>query len=420
MSLDRAAIEQLQLSGLRQLRQLLVPANAFYAPRLSREFQTLEEFSAVTPFTVKQDLVEDQLAHPPFGTNRTEPFANYSRFCQTSSTTGQPLRWIDTPESWGWMLDCWTRVFQSAGVQSGHRIFFAFSFGPFLGFWTAFDAATRMGCLAIPGGGMSSTARLRTLLDTQAQVLCCTPTYAVRLAEVARAENTDLSALAVKTIIVAGEPGGSVPGTRAMLERLWPGTKTVDHHGMTETGPVSYECPQRAGILHIMEPEFFPEIVDPHTGAPLPAGQNGELVLSNLGRTAAPVIRYRTGDLVQPGRPGPCACGTHEMALIGGILARRDDMVVIRGVNVYPSAIEDVIRACGGIAEYRAEINTVRSMNEIRIQVEPDSNAPEDLAHRLESALRDALGLRIPAEIVVPGTLPRFEMKARRWIRVTP
>jgi phenylacetate-CoA ligase len=313
------------------------------------------------------------------------------------------------------MLDCWERVFTEAGVRTGDRVFFAFSFGPFLGFWTAFDAATRMGCLAIPGGGMSSTARLRTLIDSQAQVLCCTPTYAIRLAEVAQAEGTDLGALAVRTVIVAGEPGGSVPGTRALLERHWPGARIVDHHGMTETGPVSYECARRPGVLHVMEREFFAEVIDPATGA---AATEGELVLTNLGRTAAPVVRYRTGDMVRVDTARPCLCGTDEMALAGGILARRDDMVVVRGVNVYPSAIEDVIRACGGVAEYRVEIVRVRAMNEIRLQVEPAS-ADGQLAHKLESALRDALGLRIPAEIVAAGALPRFEMKARRWIRTT-
>jgi phenylacetate-CoA ligase len=266
---------------------------------------------------------------------------------------------------------------------------------------------------------MNSTARLHVLRDNRANILCCTPTYAIRLAEVAAAERIDLTGLAVRTVIVAGEPGGSVAGTRALLERLWPGARIFDHHGMTETGPVSYECPCRPGVLHVMESEFVAEIVDPDSGEPLAPGSAGELVLTNLGRTASPVIRYRTGDMVQSGAlDRPCECGSVELALEGGILARRDDMVIIRGVNVYPSAIEDVLRGCGGVAEYRVEIATVRSMVELRLQVEPESGVRhEDLAHRLDSALRDAFGLRIPAEIVPSGTLPRFEMKAKRWIR---
>ena len=407
----------MSLERLLALRRAIVPNNAFYASRCP-EFSSLEEFSARVPFTSKQDLIADQQAHPPFGTNLTYPLEHYTRFCQTSSTTGNPLRWLDTPESWAWMAGCWRRVFEHAGVKRGDHVFFAFSFGPFLGFWTAFDAAASMGCLAIPGGGMSSTARLRTLHDSRAQVLCCTPTYAIRLAEVAQEEGVDLATLSVQKIIVAGEPGGSVPGTRALLERYWPGARIFDHHGMTETGPVSYECPKRAGVLHIMEAEYFAEIVDPATGAPVANGQ-GELVLTNFGRDASPVIRYRTGDLVQA-RRGVCECGTDELALEGGILARSDDMIVIRGVNVYPSAIEDAIRACGGVAEYRVEVATVRSMIELRLQVEasPDASEATQLAHRIEAGLRDALGMRIPVTIVPAGTLPRFEMKARRWVRI--
>lgn len=415
---DRDSLRAYQLEQLRQLHRALVPANAFYTPRLPDAIASLEAYSAAVPFTTKAELVASQQAAPPFGLNHTFPLAAYTRFCQTSGTTGRPLRWLDTPESWNWMLDCWARVFTSASVGPGHRVFFAFSFGPFLGFWTAFDSAVRLGCLGIPGGGMTSTARLRTLIDSEAQVLCCTPTYAIRLAEVARAEGVDLSASSVRTVIVAGEPGGSVPGTRALLESLWPGARIVDHHGMTETGPVSYECPAQPRVLHIMEDHFFAEIVDPATGQPLPDGASGELVLTNLGRIAAPVLRYRTGDLVQPAPAGRCSCGTLDLALPGGILARCDDMVVIRGVNIYPSAIEDVVRACGGVAEYRVEIAEVRSMEELRLQIEPDPDAAAGLGHRLETALRDAFGLRIPIETVAAGTLPRFEMKSKRWVRL--
>ncbi len=421
---DRAALEAHQLGRLQRLRQVLIPGNPFYAPRLAAEFSSLAEFSARIPFTYKKDFIADQQAHPPYGSNLTYPLGAYTRFCQTSSTTGSPLRWLDTPATWNWMAGCWTRVFEASGVEPGARVFFAFSFGPFLGFWTAFDAAIQMGCLAIPGGGMNSTARLRALLDSQAQVLCCTPTYAVRLAEVAAAEQIDLAGAAVRRIIVAGEPGGSVPATRALIERLWPGARVFDHHGMTETGPVTYECPKRAGVLHVIEAEYFAEIVDPHSGAAVPVGERGELALTNFGREGSPVIRYRTGDIVQPSAAARCECASVELALEGGILARRDDMVIIRGVNVYPSAVEDAIRSCGGVAEYRVEVATVRSMIELQLDVEPDAAAlaadPDGshLAHRLECALRDALGLRIPTRIVASGTLPRFEMKAKRWVRI--
>ncbi len=395
------------IERLRALRAALLPSNTFYAERLREDFSTLEEFRARVPLLEKADLVADQLAHPPFGSNLTFPLDRYTRFCQTSGTTGSPLRWVDTPESWAWMTGCWRRVFEAGGVTKQDRVFFAFSFGPFLGFWTAFDSAASLGCMAIPGGGMSSTARLRTLIDAQATVLCCTPTYAIRLGETARAEG--LTASCISKIFVAGEPGGSVPATRLLLERLWPGARIVDHHGMTETGPVSYECPLRPRVLHVIESEYYAELVDSA------AGGRGELVLTNLGRIGSPVIRYRTGDIVLPAPRGRCICGTEDLALEGGILGRRDDMVVIRGVNVYPSAIEDILRTFEGVEEYQVEIATVRSMIEMRLRIEPDPGADE--RHRLDCALRDALGLRIPIESVPSGTLPRYEMKSKRWIR---
>jgi phenylacetate-CoA ligase len=422
---DRGSLEAYQLAQLRELLGILLPGNAFYTRKLSTtgldsSVPSLEEFSRRAPFTLKQELVEDQIRNPPYGSNLTFPLERYTRFNQTSGTAGEPLRWLDTPESWTWMLDNWAQVYEAAGVTAGDRIFFAFSFGPFLGFWTAYESATRLGCLCVPGGGMRSAARLRTILDTRATVLCCTPTYAIRLAEVAAEENIDLAAAQVKTVIVAGEPGGSIPATRAHIENLWPGARAVDHHGMTEIGPVSYQCPKRPGVLHVIDSAFFAEVIDPQTGSAVAPGAIGELILTNLGRAGSPLLRYRTSDLVQRGLRGPCECGTHNLSLQGGILGRTDDMVVVRGVNVYPSAVEDVLRACDGVAEYRVEIRTERSLPELSIQVEPHPACHDtaSLERRLETAMRNALSLRVSVTSVPPGELPRFEMKAKRWVRV--
>jgi len=420
---DRAAIEADHLAKLQALVSALVPGNAFSSARLRAAgiesgVANLQQFFERVPFTRKQELIEDQRAHPPYGSNLTFPLDRYTRFCQTSATTGKPLRWLDTPESWDWMLGNWDLVFHAAGVTSRDGIFFAFSFGPFLGFWLAFEAATRMRCLAIPGGGMRSSARLRTIIDTGATVLCCTPTYAIRLGEVAAEENIDLAAAKVRTILVAGEPGGSIAGTRAHIAKLWQGARVVDHHGMTEVGPVSYGCPARPGVLHVLESAYIAEVIDSESGRGVGAGSTGELVLTNLGRVGSPLLRFRTGDLVQRAAASACACGSYELALEGGILGRTDDMVVVRGVNVYPSAVEDILRSCG-VAEYRVEVRAHRTLPELNILVElplPNEDA-RGLAHRLEAALSSALALRIPVSCVPGGTLPRFEMKAQRWVR---
>src|SRR5262249_50548419 len=155
----------------------------------------------------------------------------------------------------------------------------------------------------------------------------------LHLAEIAAEEKIDLSASKVKTIIVAGEPGGSIPATRSHIEQAWCGARVIDHHGMTEIGPVTYECTRRRGVLHVMEESYIPEVIDRNTLEPVGPGGSGELILTNLGRTGSPILRYRTGDIVQPALTSPCECGSAELALEGGIIGRVDDMVVVRGVN---------------------------------------------------------------------------------------
>lgn len=422
---DRCEIEAAQLARLRVLLQKLLAGNRFYAARLrgaglSAEIPTLDAFRSAMPFTRKAELVEDQHRHPPYGSNLTCGLDRYTRFSRTSATSGKPMHWLDTPESWQWMLDNWDRVLAAAGVSWRDRIFFAFSFGPFLGFWTAFDAASRRGCLCIPGGGMSSLARLEAILDNGVSVLCCTPTYALRLGEVAAGEGLDLGRGSVRTVLVAGEPGGSIGATVAAMERLWPGARVVDHHGMTETGPVSFGCPREPQKLHVMESAFLAEVIDPGDHRPVAPGEIGELVLTTLGRTASPLLRYRTGDLVRPSPSRPCACGSWELGLEGGILGRSDDMVVVRGVNLYPGAVEAVIRRCREVAEYRVQVDTRGTLCELKVQAEASCDSVEGpgLERRLESELRSAFALRIPVSVVARGTLPRPEFKSSRWVRV--
>jgi phenylacetate-CoA ligase len=419
---SRGALERHQLEKLRHLVSALAATNGFYSARLGGALvpESLGDYAERVPFTTKSELVRDQAAHPPYGTNLTYPIECYTRFNQTSGTTGKPLRWLDTPEDWEWMLDCWAGVYGAAGAHAADRVFFPFSFGPFLGFWVAFEAATRMGCLAIPGGGMRTPARLKAILDNEVTVLCSTPTYAVHLAHVALAEHIDLTRSKVRCIIVAGEPGGSIPSTRALIESLWPGARVVDHHGMTEIGPVSYECPERRGVLHVMEAAYFAEVIDPDRLVPVARGERGELVLTNLGRVGSPILRYRTGDIVQPALAERCACGSYELALEGGILGRTDDMLVVRGVNLFPSAVEDVLRSCGRIAEFQVETTANHCLPQMSIQVEPEPGVSdaEALASRVAAAIHSSFGLRVTVTAVPPGSLPRFEAKARRWKRV--
>lgn len=425
--ISRQAVSALQWDRLHNLIDLTASRNPFYQNRWkdlgpSISPRSIEDFQRRFPLLTKEEISRDQLANPPFGSNLNFPLDAYTRCHQTSGTGGPPIRWLDTPESWEAMTRHWMIILKAAGVGAGDRLLFAFSFGPFLGFWLAFESASRLGCLCFPAGGLTTSARVRQILDLQITAVCCTPTYALRLSEVARLEHADLSTSKLQRWIVAGEPGGSIPETRHALESAWPRARVFDHHGMTESGPVTYECPKHPCTLHLIETAFLAEVLDPATGAAVPEGDIGELVLTTLERTGSPLIRYRTGDLVRLRAPSPCACGTVERTLEGGILGRADDMVVVRGVNVYPGAVEALVRSSGPVAEFQVLVSRRSAMAEISIEVEYDCESDEASKRGVElvRTLEASLSLRVPVSVKPRGSLPRFEMKARRWIQTGP
>ena len=388
-----------------EMRTILAGQNQFYAGRLG-DGAPFEEL----PFTTKQQLVDDQTKNPPFGTNLTFPLENYVRIHQTSGTEGKPVLWLDTQESWDWWLRCWGEVFKGAGVRAGDRVYVAFSFGPFIGFWAAFEAAQRMGVMVISGGGQSTEQRLHSIFQRQATVLVCTPTYALRLADEARQRGLDMRGSAIRITVHAGEPGASIPETRRRIQEAF-GAKAFDHAGMTEMGAYGFECGSQSG-LHINEDEFIAEVIDPETLEPVGDGQKGELVLTNLGRVGMPLIRYRTGDLGVISRQ-PCACGRRWARLAGGVLGRADDMITVRGVNVFPSAIENIVRRHPEVVEFAIEVHRQCEMHELHLKVEIEG-AANGVIERLGKEFSNDLRIRASIEQVADGSLPRFELKSRR------
>ena len=371
----------------------------------------------VLPLCAKSELVNDQRSLPPYGTNLSVPVGEFSRLHQTSGTTGEPLRWLDTPRNWNRILGTWAQVFRIAGVKASDRFCFPFSFGPFIGFWAAFEGAVRAGHLCLSGGGMSSEARLRMIRENQASVVCCTPTYALRLAEVAVNEGEDLSNGPVRMLIVAGEPGGSVPAIRSAIETAW-GARVIDHWGMTEVGPAAVECDSRPGGMHVLETECIAEVLDPETYEPVAEGQAGELVLTTLGRVDSPVLRLRTGDLVEQ-QQGQCECGRSLLWLRAGIHGRTDEMITIRGNNVYPSSLEAVLRSVAGVVEYRVTVRTVNSMDDILVEVEPAADAEADsVVHTVVERFGEKWDYRVEVVAVERESLPRFELKGKRFVRM--
>ena len=223
-----------------------------------------------------------------------------------------------------------------------------------------------------------------------------------------------------RAVIVAGERGGNLPATRQRIETAW-GAQVFDHWGMTDIGSLGIEPSDAPGGLLILETECIAEIVDPQTGEPVEPGTIGELIITNLGRVGHPVIRYRTGDLVRAATE-PCPSGLELLRLEGGIIGRADDMVTIRGNNVFPSSIEAILREFDAIAEFRITVQTRRSMPHLKIEVEPTpdvaaSDAVMGLVDQVSRALKDRLNFQ--AEVVGVGveSLPRFELKGRRFVR---
>jgi phenylacetate-CoA ligase len=410
-SLERTRADQLK--RLRDGLPSVLRGNRFYRERL-HDVRSWDDFERL-PFTTKAELVADQAGTPPFGTNLTFGLDRYVRLHQTSGSSGQaPLRWLDTAESWDWWRRIWAEhVYEAAGVTARDRVFLAFSFGPFIGFWSAFAGAEQLGALVIPGGAMSTEQRARAIMELGATVLCCTPTYALRLAEVGAGLGIDLSASPLRVTIHAGEPGASIPATRDAIDRAF-GAYAMDHSGMTELGPTGFSCGLRDG-LHLIESEFIFEVVRRPQDTTETAGVEGELIATNLGRWGSPLIRYRTGDRVRLTRE-PCPCGSPFPKLVGGILGRVDDMVTVRGVNLYPSQVEDIVRRHPEVVEFVLEHRRERQMDEVTLVIECADGA--QLAERLESELRQALGARIDVRQVAPGTLPRPELKAKRLIRI--
>jgi phenylacetate-CoA ligase len=403
--LSPAELEQLQLSKLNDLLVVLRRDNPFYAGKLRGAPQRLESLDQLDelPLTSKDELAKAE----PLSL-RSFPPANYVRFHQTSGTHGRPLPILDTAADWQWWIDCWQFVLDAAGVTTDDRAMLAFSFGPFIGFWSAHDALVARGALAIPSGGMSTLARLELLERTAATVLCCTPSYALRLAEVAAEHKISLRHFAVRTIIVAGEPGGSQPSVRQRIEEAWE-AKVIDHAGATEVGAWGYADVGRRG-LHIIESEFIAEFRSIETGAPAHDGELSHLILTPLGRRGMPVLRYRTGDVVRPVWPQE---GPNRFVLLeGGVVSRADDMLIIRGVNVFPSAVDQILRSFPEVVEYRATACKRGTMDELVVEVEDHLAAPRRIAE--EFVLR--LGLQVEVRLAEPKSLPRFEGKGRRFI----
>ena len=406
---DRESFEVLQQKQLFSFVRTVRQENQFFRDRLDKcgEILGLDDFAKIS-LLHKPDLVGES----GDAANLTFPKDRYCRFHRTSGTTGRPLAVLDTKEDWQWWMESWQYVLDSASVDAKDRVLMAFSFGPFVGFWSAFDAVVERGSLVMPTGAMSTEARLDLVLNSDATVVFCTPSYALHMAQVAEEKSIPIGESSVRTIIVAGEPGGSVPEIRDRIESKWKAT-VVDHAGATEVGPWGFADSNGTGLF-VNETQFFPEFIDVESGELLTSrsseteGVVCQLVLSTIGRLGCPVLRYVTGDLVKPTWNTDSAF----VFLEGGVLGRADDMMVIRGVNVFPTAIERILRTFNDVDEFQLIAFRDGEMDQLKVIVEDGLNSPG----RIASEIQLRLGLRVEVEVVKAGSLPRFEMKGKRFL----
>jgi phenylacetate-CoA ligase len=411
----RPALRDLQDRRLRTTVARLYRTVPFYWARFEAaglhpgEIRGVEDLGRI-PFTTKDDL---RRAYP-FGLLACAP-EEVAEFHCSSGTTGTPTAAAYTrndSEVWG---ETMARCLASAGVRPGDIVQNAFGYGLFTGGLGFHYGAQRLGAAVLPASSGNTARQARLLHEFAVTVLCCTPSYALHLAEALEASHGRPSVLRCGAF--GAEPW--CEGIRAEIEHRL-GIRAFDVYGLSEViGPgVAAECEAKCG-LHVQEDHFFPEVVDPATGSPLPPGRDGELVLTALTKEAAPVLRYRTGD-VSSLDPEPCACG-RTLVRMARVAGRIDDMLIVRGVNVFPSDIETVLlRIPDFVPHYQLVVDRPRALDVLEVRVESRNAAPAEataaLARRAERALRADLGLSATVAVLPPGRIPRSEGKALRVI----
>jgi phenylacetate-CoA ligase len=426
-TLAREQLEALQLAKLRYQCEWAAERSPWYRRRFHEEGFDPSRLRSVAdirqlPLLTRDDWMASQEAAPPYGEIPTIGGDGAIRVHTTSGTTGRgPLRALDSRKDWAWIAEMWCYGIWGCGVRPGDTSYIAFGYGSFIGFWGLHYAVEKMGVLNVPGGAQTTEARVRQIVDFGATVVASTPTYALRLAQEAAERDIDLRGSAVSRVILSGEPAGSIPQTKALIEEQW-GAKAFDTAGMTEIGTIMvFECEHQPGGTHIIEDNMIEEVIDPATLEPVAHGERGERVVTSFGRGAIPLIRYRTGDLVCKVPAATCSCGRGFDIYEGGILGRVDDMKIVRGTNVYPRAIEAIVREFREVDEFQTLITREGIRDEITLRVELKPGWPSDGWESLSGDLHRRLslaheGLNFRVELADAYTLPRFELKAKRTV----
>jgi phenylacetate-CoA ligase len=375
------------------------------------QVQTLEDFTTKVPVITKKQLVADQAAHPPFGSYaKLGPTA---RIHGSSGTSGVPTMYAVSKNDWERAGEVHAMAQWCAGVRPDDIVQVGFPFGLFFGGWGVVQGAERIGATLFPLGVTESQKHLELIGRLGSTVFSATPSYCIHLLSVAEQLGVDLRASTVAHLLVGGEPGGSLPGTAAIIREGW-GATVSDAGSTSEMYPfqTSVGCEAMTGT-HLYTDEVFTEVVSAgDLNVPIPVGERGAVVYTHLWRDSQPMIRFAPGDETYLATD-PCPCGRTYPRMPEGILGRLDDMLVIRGANIYPSAVETALRSVQGLGpEFRMRVTRKGALDELTIEAE----GPATLQAATEDALKRVLGIRVPAVLLEPGTLPETTFKARRVV----
>jgi len=424
-TLHRDRLRALQLKKFKRIFQWAYDHSKFHRALYDQagikpaDIQSLADISHV-PKVEKAMMRDIQRKDPfPYGDALCVPLEAVTEFRQTSGTTGQPVYQPDTWQDWEWWAECWSFILWAQGYRPSDRVFIPFGYNIFVAFWAGHYAAEKIGCEVVPGGALDTKARILKIRELEATALMATPTYVLGMAATAKNKmGIDPATMSINKITCAGEPGASILSTKNRMEKAW-GAKVYDHAGATEIGAWSYECEAQPGGMHVNEGLFLVEIEDMETGEVIDEpGRRGKMIITALDRMAQPCIRFDSKDIIE-WAPEPCPCGRSYRLIKGGVVGRADDITKVKGVLLAPSAIEEVVRGINGLSdEYEVIVDKKGDIDQITLKIEvmPGHEARRNkLEEVLTNQLRLKTNLRYSLEFHDYGTLPRYEVKAKRF-----
>jgi phenylacetate-CoA ligase len=428
-TMARGKIDALHLDRLQKLAAYAYENTAFYRRKFDNagikptDIQSLDDFKRKIPVTDKSEFIQLQQERPPYGDTLALPQELVAHHCETSGTTGLPLAIPYSMADTVRYGESWVYGFWGLGIRPSDTLYFAFGWGNFAGFWSAYWGARRLGCRVISGGGLDTKGHIEAILRMKPTVLISTPTFALRIAAVAKEMGVDLAKSSIRFTYHAGEPGPTaLPGMREQIETAW-GAKAGELLGIAELDAMAPGCPNGDGV-HVNEMNCFTWSMNPATGGESAEGEIGENIVTSFANTAQPLLNYRTHDLVRR-LTSTCSCGRTWAKFEGSVLGRTDFMVTVRGTNVYQTAVENILNQIDNISMHYELVLTHEEGNDaMTVRFEPEPAVDEALwagiAADAGNRIHKALHVRLRCTPVAPGSLPRFELKTKRIIDQRP